>query len=341
MTTKNLFIVILMAFATIASAQRKKAEQNDDGNVEFDDGTVINFKMLRDDPTVRTDWTITGSFEPSYFEQYLVMSMGFEASLNLWDIAELHGKTRGGLHIDLSMEDNPISNLSKQYQHHRLDASFKFYHHEREKKTPIILDQNTAGYLTTFYYVKGSVKRRSSYGVVAGIDYTQRRFRGGDIQPAVVDTNEFGMDNYSFVPATLYQTNLRLGLDVTWIASSLVEIDGFDRVDYQHYRLYSLVLLPVNQNAEVGKYYYDSSGIRHEVLADESEYTSNGLSSWGYLLGIELLNDMNVQGGYYGVTFEAGLLPGMKHDNLFDGFTASIAINVGFGTNLRKTFDKD
>ena len=341
MTTKKLLTALVMIMAVTSFAQRVTGNEKDNGDVVFDDGRVINFKMLENDPSVRVDWTVMGSFRPTYFDGYLAMTLGLNASANLWGIADLYGESRGGLHIDFDMPgDVPYKSLKKQYQYHKLEGSFKFYQKESIKKTLILLDETTAGYVTTSYMVGGKLKYRSSYGIIAGVEYTQRRVKSDGFEGAVIDTNENGLDNYYYTPLTLYQTNLRLGLDITWITSSLVEIDGVRRVDYQHARLYSIVLVPVSHRLDVAKYSDHLTGRNTATLVDESQYTGPGFSNLGFLMGGEILNEFEKSGGYFGISLEVGLLPGVKHENTFDSFTASLGLQIGFGSNLTKSWDK-
>lgn len=335
---------LLLALATHSLfAQKETGEKKDNGDVVFQDGTVYNFKMLENDPSVRVDWTAMGIFRPTYFEKNVALTLGAKASVNLWDRVEAHGMLSGGLHIDINMpDDDSYKSLKKQYQYHYLETSIKLYESESINTTSILLGSSSNGYMTTSYLVKGKLKYKSKYGLVLGVDYTQRRV-GSDqyYDGPVADTNVNGLANHYYKPLTLYQTNLRLGLDVTWITSSLVEIDGIKRVDYQHARLYSMVLLPVSQQLDVVRY---SSALipTTEVpeLATSDEFTSPGFTSLGYLLGVEILNELNEGSGYFGMSLEVGILPGVKYDSMFDNFTASVGLSVGLGSNLTDSWKK-
>jgi len=344
MITKNTLTALVLFITALPSfAQKKTGEQEENGDVRFKDGVVYNFKMLENDPSVRVDWIALGTFRPTYFEKNVVLSLGVKGSVNLWDRVELRGMASGGLHVDINMpDDDSYKSLKKQYQHHFLETSIKLFETESIKNTSIHLGTINSGYISTSYLVYGKLKYKTRYGLVAGVDYRQRRV-GSDqyFDGPVADTNENGLQNRYYQPLTLYQTSLRLGLDLTFITSSLVEIDGVQRVDYQHGRLYSVVLLPVSQQLDVVR--YPSTPLPTSevpVLVQDNEYTAPDFTSLGYLLGFEIINELNEGSGYFGMNIEVGRLPGVKYDSMFVNFTATIGMNFGLGSNLRKSWDK-
>lgn len=339
---KKLFAAFtLLIFCTHLQAQKQTGREKDNGDVVFEDGVVYNFKMLENDPSVRVDWTALGTFLPTYFEKNVVLSLGLKGSVNLGDRVELHGLVSGGLHLDINMpEDDSYKSLKKQYQHHFLETSIKLFESESIKKTSIHLGTINSGYVSTSYMVSGKLKYKSRYGLVVGVDYSQRRVASDQyFDGPIADTNINGLANHYYQPLTLYQTSLRLGVDITWITSSLVEIDGIKRVDYQHARMYSMVLLPMSQQLDVVRYSSSLLPTNEEAeLAMEDQYTSPGFTSLGYLLGVELINELNEGYGYFGMTLEVGILPGMKYDKVFDNFTASLGLSYGFGSNLTNSW---
>src|SRR5690606_16735662 len=127
-------------------------------------------------PSVRVDWIALGTFRPTYFEKNVVLSLGVKGSVNLWDRVELRGMASGGLHVDINMpDDDSYKSLKKQYQHHFLETSIKLFETESIKNTSIHLGTINSGYISTSYLVYGKLKYKTRYGLVAGVDYRQRR----------------------------------------------------------------------------------------------------------------------------------------------------------------------
>lgn len=335
------FLLLTLSITTLAQKKRQTAEEN--GDVKFEDGTVYNFHLLETNPDVDIDWTVMGVFRPVYFEKLLPLTFGVKASKKLWDRVNLRGMASGGWHVDVSMPDNEdYKDLQKQYQHLHAELGIKIFDEASMKTSYIQLGDSVHGNLITTYYVKGKMRYKQSYGIFGGIGYTQRRVASDQqYEGTVIDTNENGLANFTYKPLTIYQTNLRLGIDVTWINSSWVEIDHVRQATYQHARLYTMALLPMQQRIDVAKIpNNDVYSNDPAVMATSADYVMPGFSSWGYLVGFELLNEFNSSGKVFGVSMEVGLLPGIDYNSVFDNFTASISYSIGFGTNLSNKWDK-
>lgn len=107
MIKKSVFIILsVFSFSIYGQRSENKGQQKENGDVVFDDGTVINFKFLSNDPDIRSDWFLLGNFNPIYIDKLVNLSLGVKAEANLFNVAELYGQSRLGLPIDFNILTN-------------------------------------------------------------------------------------------------------------------------------------------------------------------------------------------------------------------------------------------
>lgn len=333
---KTLFSIIYLGAICITSAQINLGNE-DGGTVTYDDGTEITFELLENDPSNRADWMILGLFCPSYYEGYVNLGATIRTRVNLKDQVDLYLNNTLGYSIDTRETfGNAYDDFWKMYQHHSIGGSIKISEKVMDKHSLLELGVARSGYMETYYWIERDLKVKRRMGALVGLDYTQRRIGTGQkFEANPRDTVGMGDNIDLFYPVNLYQSSIRIGGEVMWIRSTLTKVNDYLRDDYVQSRVYTELLIPFQTSIDVIKTPF--AGAR--VLAKESEYVSPKFSHLGIVTGGEVINDTRKDGMYFGASLEVGILPGIKYENPFDNFTATLGIIWGFGTNLKKHWD--